>query len=456
VLSVESYGTLEMLTTLGNSALMLASLGLPSALNKCYHRDCRDEDDRRRLIGTMTWLLLPAAIATLAIGLLGGRPIATLLLHDPGAGDLVALSLASSAFFTLSQIPLSLLRAREMSLSYSLLSFWQFLVMAGLNILLVGRWGLGVKGVLLGSTGASIIVVLTSVPLLLRHGSLRYSGRLARLLMAFGLPMIPVSISAWVMNLSDRWLLGFLSDAHQLGLYGLGYRYGMLVEMLLVLPFQMAWPAFYFRESSRPDARAVYARVTTWYAVVGGFITVAVALAGEIVLRLMAERSFWGGSDIIPLVAAAYFFNGFQFCVAPGVHLGGKTHLLPGIAMLSAAVNVVLNLLWIQRFGMMGAAWATLLSFIVLFVLTAWVSRRAYGFQFESRRLGTALAAMALMLAVAQGLRIESTPLDLAVRGALLLLAAAGATFWCCRELDLRWNTVVNQTFGRLKASRPA
>src|SRR5882672_1394217 len=164
VLNVESYGTLEILTTLGNSGFILASLGLPSAANKCYHRDCAGEEDRKALAGTMLWLLAPAALATAVVGFLLARPLSHALLGEESDAGLVALSLASTAGFALAQLPLTLLRARESSLAYSLLSFWQFLSMLGLNLWLVGHEGLGIKGVLLGSIGASVVVLLSSIP----------------------------------------------------------------------------------------------------------------------------------------------------------------------------------------------------------------------------------------------------------------------------------------------------
>src|SRR6266581_124186 len=105
--------------------------------------------------------------------------------------------------------------------------------------------------------------------------------------------------------MSDRWLLQLLGNSQEVGLYGLGYRYAMMVEQVVVMPFQMAWSAFYFREASRPDARQIYARVLTWFVVAGGWVTLCVALGGEIALRVMADRSYWPGASVIPVVAFA-------------------------------------------------------------------------------------------------------------------------------------------------------
>lgn len=439
VLAVESYGVMEVLTTLTSSAFVLATLGLPSAFNKCYHRDCRDAEDQRTLVGTTMVLLTAVALATVVVGLLAPGLLARGLLGSAESRSLVTLSLVSAAAYAVAQLPLMLLRARESSVSYVTLSFFQFLAMLGLNVWLVGRLHLGVKGVLLGSIGASGVTFLASLPFLARHASLRFSPRLTRALLMFGLPMVPVAVSGWVMDMSDRWLLQLLDSPREVGLYGLGYRYGMLVEQVLVMPFQMAWSAFYFREASRPDAREIYARVFTWFVVVGGWVTLSVALGGEIALRAMAERSYWTGASVIPVVALAYFLNGLVYCVAPGVHLGRKTHLLPVLTGAGALSNVALNFWWIPRYGRMGAAAATLFSFGILFALTAVLSRRAYGFRFEAGRIGKALLLLGAFAAIGLVLPSESFPELFLFRGAVLLVSAVWVGAWCLKDLGVKW-----------------
>jgi O-antigen/teichoic acid export membrane protein len=441
---------MEVLSALTNCALILATLGLPSAFNKCYHRDCQTSEDRKILTGTALILLALPVLITAAAGFLGARPLTKILFKDPGSSDLVTLAFLSAACYVLAQVPLMVLRAAERSFLYSVVSFWQFLAMMGLNLWMVGHRGMGVKGVLLGSIGSSLAIFLLMLPFTLRNASFRFSLRLARPLLGFGLPMIPVVISSWVMNVSDRWLLQFMADSREVGLYGLGYRFGMMVELLLVTPFQLAWPAFYFREASRPDARDVYAGVLTGYVLVGGWITLAVGLGGEIAVRLMAERSFWAGASVVPIVAMAYFLDGFQYCVAPGVHLGGKTHLLPIVSFVGALSNLALNLLWIPRHGMMGAAWATLVSFAVVAAMTAYLSRRAYGFRFETKRLWKGSALFLGLAIVGLGFHTESLLTLLLVRSTILLVSGVGVGVWVLRELGYHSPGAVGAALSRV------
>jgi O-antigen/teichoic acid export membrane protein len=440
VLSVESYGVMELLSTLTNSAMILSTLGLSSALNKCFHRDCEGPEDRERLTGTAIWLLTPTSLGLALVGYVWGAPISAWLLGDARSSELVFLALISAACFTLSQIPLTLLRAQEASVTYGVLSLFQFVSMTGLNIWLVGHLRMGVRGVLLGAIGSSIVVLLASAAYLFKHATFQFSPRLSRALLGFGLAMVPVAICTWIMNVSDRWMLGFLTNKEEVGLYGIGYRFGMIVQYLLVAPFQLAWPAFYFREASKPNARDLYAKVFVAYVAVGGCLTLAVSLGGEVLLRLMASPAYWPGATVIPWVAAAYFLNGCLYCVVPGVQLGGKTHLQPLISLSAAGSNVLVNFLLIPRLGMLGAAISTVLSFALAFALTAYLSQKAYAFKFGGAKSWQIIAG--LLAAASIGLAIDSDSLiTLSLgRGVVILIAAGWIVIWCSREFGLRWN----------------
>jgi O-antigen/teichoic acid export membrane protein len=117
---------------------------------------------------------------------------------------------------------------------------------------------------------------------------------------------------------------------------------------------------------------------------------------------------------VIPLVALAYAFNGVYYCLSPGVHIAGRTHYFAGLAVLSAAVNLGLNFLLIPRFGMMGAAWSTVLAFLFLAAATGAVAQRAYPVEYEYARLTKAIAVGALVYVVATSVPPETSALSFA------------------------------------------
>ena len=82
--------------------------------------------------------------------------------------------------------------------------------------------------------------------------------------------------------------------------------------------------------------------------------------------RVSADREpYWAGLDIVPVILLAYLFLGVYNNLVAGIYIQKRTELLPAVTMLRCGLNVAANLVLIPPFGLMGAAFATLLSYVV-------------------------------------------------------------------------------------------
>jgi O-antigen/teichoic acid export membrane protein len=172
-----------------------------------------------------------------------------------------------------------------------------------------------------------------------------------------------------------------------------GYKLARVVQFAIVWPFQLGWPAVSFSISSQDGHRDTYARVLTYLCLVLVFSVLAISFVMRIAVSGIVGEGFHEAYRVVPLVALAYTFNGIQFCVAPGVHLSGRTRYLSAIALSAAVLNLALNFLLIPHWGMMGAGAATAASFLLVALLTGAVAQRFYPVDYEYRRLGKLFVA---------------------------------------------------------------
>ena len=174
-----------------------------------------------------------------------------------------------------------------------------------------------------------------------------------------------------------------------MGLYELGYQVGMVMG-LAVFAINSAWtPIFYDIAKNREDAKPVLRRVFTAYAVGVSTLAVGVILFSREVILIMAATAFHKAYLVVPAVAVGYLLQGFYFMSAIPLFYKKKTRVLPLISAVGAAVNIGLNVLLIPKFGMMGAAYATLISFGILSVLTHLRAQRYYRVPYEYRKLAS-------------------------------------------------------------------
>jgi Membrane protein involved in the export of O-antigen and teichoic acid len=381
------YGVLELLSAFLAVAYPFMLMGLPSAIIKCYHRDCEDAGDQRAILSTSIYIDLPVLIISGALLYGCSVPLSRVLIGERADPVLLQLVVATGIVSSLIALFLAGLRAQERAVAYSVLSLLQFLAAMTLNIVLVVVLDQGVRGVLTGNLCSNIMAIPLALYLVRRDVDWRPVRRLASPLLRFGLLVLPVALSGWAMNLSDRYVLRLYEALDQVGVYGVGYKLGMILQLAIVWPFQLAWPSFAFAVSKQEGHRELYARTLTYFSLVLVGAGVSLAILSRVLLLVLVGEGYRGAYEVVPLVALAYIFSGVMYCVSPGVHIAGKTRLLPPVAMAAALLNLGLNFLFIPHWGMMGAAWATAAAFLFQALGTAAVAQRSYPVPYEFRRL---------------------------------------------------------------------
>ena len=426
------YGMLEVLNAFSSIAFAVLILGLASAINKVYHRDCASPQERATLLGTALLIDLPVLLVGTGLLCVFAGPLSTWILGRSGGEDMVPLIAVSGALAGMASLVLSTLRAQERATAFVVLSLSQFVVALCLNLLLVVGWGWGVRGILWGTLVSHVVSVPVMFAVLRGHVAFGFNPAVVRPLLHFGLAIVPVMLAGWVTEASDRYILRLYRPLDEVAAYGVGYKLGMLIDVAVVWPFQLAWPAFAFAISHRAGHRETYARTLTYLSVVLTLVVLVTALSAEALLSVVVGERYRQGLVVIAPVALGYALSGVQYAVAPPIHLAGKTRLLPLLVGAAALVNLVLNLLFVPRWGMLGAAWSTAAAFLVLAVLTGWLGQRVYPVPYEYARLAKLAVAGVGVYVVASSVTFASAPAVLAWRigasllGLPLLLALSG------------------------------
>ena len=157
-----------------------------------------------------------------------------------------------------------------------------------------------------------------------------------------------------------------------------------------MIAFQLAWPAFAY--SIRTTAmREAHVRVRPDLPALLDLLDLARArLAGTLDRRPpRSEADFGRSADAVPLLCfATAAYSGYSV-LAIGIGRARQTQFNWVVSGVAAIVNVAINIALIPRYGMMGAAVATFVAYVVLF-LGMWLrSRRVYPVAYQWRRIVT-------------------------------------------------------------------
>jgi O-antigen/teichoic acid export membrane protein len=452
-LTPTDYGVMALVSMYAQVMFVFMNLGQSFSLFRFYY-DHDDEEGRARVVSAAMWIVILFALPMASVPLLFSDPLAQAILGDRSLWFLMLIGTGTVLCKIFLRMPFSLMRAGDQARRYAGWSVTRNGLTTLLAVTLVAGFNLGATGVVLSQFLGELImcVLLTGVTFRMMRSGFHWPEIKAQLF--FGLPLIPAGLAAFALDLLDRWLLKNYASVSDVGIYSLGYRFGEILTFV-VMAFQLSWPQFVFAHRKESNAPALYAQMTTYWTAVLFFFWLGTAIAAPEMLRLMATPAYYGAAAVIPVVAFAMALDGLTFTVNIGV-LFSKKPVLRMIAVSAGAVaNISLNLIFIPRYGIMGAAWSTLAGFLIQVTVAFLVSRREYYVPYPWPRLLSIVGvAIGLFLASTQ-VTVEHLGLSLAIKLLLLLIYPFFllTTGFVARDDLLRSLTWAQ---GRLPASAPA
>ncbi len=385
-LTPSDYGVLQIFTATTSVLSIVFILGITSALFRSYY--LYDDAGKRREVISTAFLFLTAisAVLTLLLIALSGS-FSSLLFHSSEYTSHFRVIFLTLFCNTGVAIGLAVLQARQQPTRYALATVSQVIISITLNIAFVVILHRSVLGILEATLIASAVIYVSLLATLMRSAGFHFSGDELKRMLAFGLPLVPAGLSAWILTLADRYFLQFLSTPQQLGLYSLGYSFGLVISSLIVGPFLAAWSPFAYSIFKEKTAKRFYSRTFTYFVLVAMLAALALSVLSREVLAIMATPAFHAAYKVIPLIALSYVLYGCSSILGMGFGLMAKTSYSALCVAVSAILNLGLNYLLIPGYGMMGAAWATLISYLAMAALFFVVSRKFYAVTYEWGRV---------------------------------------------------------------------
>ena len=320
-------------------------------------------------------------------------------------------------FDAVALVPYASLRMENKAGTFASIRIVNIVLTIVLNVVFLVAFEMRAEGILLANVLASALTLIILLRWIIPNITVPFSSRLYKELLRFGLPYVPAGLASIAMQVIDRPILKMLTNDATVGVYQANYRMGVFM-MLVVGMFDYAWRPFFLKHADKPDAKPLFSRVFTLFSVVAMTLLVLLTLFIEDLIRIrigsvfFIHPDYWSGAVIIPVILLAYVFNGAYVNFLVGIYLEKKTSILPIVFGLGALVNVIANFLLIPEFGIMGAAYATLLSYVVLAVGIYIPSQRLYKIEYEWDTIVRLIAVTTLIISVFKLLSLEPASIE--------------------------------------------
>lgn len=396
--------------------LVLANAGMESAYFK-HDAAAKTDEERRTVLWNavgVNWIVAITFGLLMALFPRGASAVTLLNLPEEYIG-LIPLVGAVLALDSMSMIPLALLRMRRRAFKYGTIKVASIVVNVILNVILVGLLDMKLTGIFIAALAQSLTQFLLSVPFLRFLKPIRFDPRLRRQMLAFGLPTLGSGLSLIALQLIDRPIFKQLAGYEALGLYQANFRLAIVMVVMNAV-FEFAWRPFFLQQAEKPNAQALFARVFTYFNVIGGGLVVAVALFIANVAAIpipFTDATFiaplyWSGLTIVPIVLVAYLFNGWYTNFIVGVYVEGKTKALLWLTLGGAIAKALLCIALIPIIGIAGGAWGTFGAYLLMSLALLVISQKFFPIPYEWGRVLLVLTGVAGILLLAE-LLFETT-----------------------------------------------
>ncbi|GFZ33714.1 polysaccharide biosynthesis protein [Clostridium zeae] len=288
-----------------------------------------------------------------------------------------AIALISITLNPIYNIFQSTLQAEQNGKQYGLNNLSYFTINLLLTITYVVGFKMGAKGVLLALASTDIIFFIYTLINFIPKVKLKINKIYLKQSLRYSLPLIPHSLSGWMISMIDRLFLNKMQSTEAAGSYNIAFQFGNIMNILTTAVNQAYVPWFFDKMNSGKEGKKIVVKFTEYVVVAYGLLAMLISLFGQEVINILISKKFEFGDGwkVVPVITFAFVFNGlYYFFVNPLFYNKKGTKFVSIGTIFSAIANSVLNYLLIPKYGTVGSAVASLISMFMASVLILIIS----------------------------------------------------------------------------------
>lgn len=392
----------------------------------------------------------------LLMAVLFAQPIADWLMY-PDNKEYVVWFAIIVGLDAISSIPLARLRSQNKAKTFAGVNIANVAVNVGLNLFFLqyclplvksggSNWltdtfydpNTGVGYVFIANLLASSVKFLLLAPTMLK-GFVRPQFDLLKPMLIYALPLLVAGLAGMMNEMFDRVMLKRLlypilgedQAMFQLGVYGACYKLSIIIS-LMIQAFRYAAEPFFFSQEKEAGSKQLYAKVMTYFVWVLAGTFLFVMLYIDLFKHFIPNEAYWEGLKVVPILLMANIFLGIYYNQSVWYKLTDKTGLGAAISIFGGIITVVLNLLFIPKYGYMASAWTTFACYGSMMVVSYLLGKKHYPVPYELGKLAMMVGGAVLLYWGSVVLRVSEMPYGLVVN-LLFLLSYAGLSWFLLR-----------------------
>ncbi|MGI6537818.1 MAG: lipopolysaccharide biosynthesis protein [Caldicoprobacterales bacterium] len=383
-LTKTEYGTYDLILTGLSFILPLISLQIEQAAFR-FLLDAKNSSERKRVITNSVIYTFFASVVLCFLGLI------ILWNYDIQIKLLIILYATLDLFY---RYILQVCRGTGQLKQYSQLTIINSVVSIILTVILIGRIRMGLSGLLL-SLNISVLSATFYGLKVTRISSMislkEYNFDSVKKLLRYSVPLLPNSISWWIVGASDRWIIASVLGIESNAIYAVSNKIPNLFNFIYN-NFNLAWQESAAKSREDSDINEYYSTIfNALYDFLIGMILILITVSPAI-FKIFIDESYKAAYYQMPILFIGILFHCFGSFYG-GVYIAFKKSNKVGFsAFLGAIINILINILLISKIGLYAASISTMVSYMVIALYRAADIKRYVSINYNSKKIVFTLA----------------------------------------------------------------
>ena len=355
----DDYGWTDLLQSYIFLLVPILTLRLDSAIFRFLIDNRKDEKGKKKIISNIIFLLSIITFSSLLLCL-----VLIKLIHF----KYIYSCLINIVILMISNVLIQVLRGLGKNKEYSISSIITGITSITINMLLIIKYGYKANSIFIASSISNTVVIIYTIltTKLYKYLSIKEINKnTIKEILNYSLPMIPNSLSWWIVSVSDRTIISIILGKALNGIYTVSCKFSNILNSIFGV-FNMSWQETVSVHINDQDRNEFFSKMINRLFILFSSISLLIMLVLPFVYNILIGKDYLESYKYIPILLYANSWYVLSSLLG-GIYIGLKqTKKIANTTIASAIINIVINLLLVNKICLYAACISTLISYLVM------------------------------------------------------------------------------------------
>ncbi len=385
--SPDQFGVFSLIYAFWFFAAVFYLYGMETAFQK-FFAEAKGLDEQKRIYGSTLILILITSLGLSVLLYFFSPLISHLLTGNTSYAYLIKVLAVLLVVDSVSRFPMIGLNALQKTKIYTAINISTVIVNIFFNVLFIVIFHWGIESIFYAFMISYAFQFIFSFTVSFKYFSFSINALQVKALTGFSISFLFYGLFLISLDLIDRYFLGYIKGDEKFVIYSACYRIGMAMN-LVISGFRIAWIPFFLKLKEEKDNKEIFSKIFSYFTYGGVLLFLIISLFAREMVQIriggftFLDQKYWSGMTIVPYILLAYFLFGLYTNLNIASYYENRIKYLIISTGIGCVSNIIFNIILIPFYSVIGAAVATLLSYLLMFLVLYNFSQKIYFIKYE-------------------------------------------------------------------------